>query len=76
LGIYDKDGTSRAEDVVNYCESQLMLFNLSYSKAVAVVTDTEAAMISAGCLLVSRSLREGEKTKWLGSIDHLLQLLT
>jgi hypothetical protein len=23
LGLYEKDGTSRAEDIVNYCESQL-----------------------------------------------------
>ncbi len=59
LGIYEKDGASRAEDVVNYCESQLMLFDLSYSKAVAVFPDTEATMISVGRILVSRSLREG-----------------
>ena len=76
LGIYEKDGASRAEDIVNYCESQLMSFALPYSKAVAVVTDTEATMISAGRMLVSRSLREGGKTKWLGCIDHLLQLVT
>ncbi len=63
LGIHEKDGASRAEDVVNYCESQLRLLNLSYSKTDAVVTDTEATMISAGHLLVSRILGEGGKTK-------------
>jgi hypothetical protein len=60
LGSYEKDGTSRAEDVVIYCESQLMLFDLSYSKAVAVVTDTEATMISAGCLCF-----------WLKTLPHV-----
>jgi hypothetical protein len=64
LVIDEKDGTSRTDDVVNYCESQLMVFNLSYSKADAVDTDTEDTMISADRHLVSRSLREGGKTKW------------
>jgi len=76
LGLYEKDGTSKADDIVNYCESQLTSFDLSYPRAVAVVTDTEATMISAGRLLVSRSLEQGGKTKWLGCIDHLLQLVT
>jgi hypothetical protein len=49
---------------------------LPYSKAVAVVTDTEATMISAGCLFVSRSLVSGGKPKRLGCIDHFLQLVT
>ncbi len=50
--------------------------DLSYSEAVAVVTDTEATMIDAGRLFASRSLAHGGKTKWLGCIDHLLQLVT
>jgi hypothetical protein len=33
-------------------------------------------MIAAGRLFVSRSLAEGGETKWLGCIDHLLQLVT
>jgi hypothetical protein len=52
------------------------LFDLSYNEAVAVVTDTEATMIAAGQLFVERSLGEGGDTKWLGCIDHLLQLVT
>ncbi len=59
LGLYEKDGTSKADDIVNYCESQLTSFDLSYPRAVAVVTETEATMISAGRLLVSRSLEQG-----------------
>jgi hypothetical protein len=52
------------------------VFNLSYSKADAVDTDTEDTMISADRHLVSRSLKEGGKTKWWGCFDHLLQLVT
>jgi hypothetical protein len=55
---------------------ELLVFDLPYSKAVAAVTDTEATMISAGCLFVSRSIASGGRTKWLGCIDHLLQLVT
>jgi len=76
LGLYEKDGASTAVDVVNYCQNQLTSFDLPYSKAVAVVTDTEATKISAGRLFVSRSIASGGRTKWLGCIDHLLQLVT
>jgi hypothetical protein len=76
MGLFEKNGGSTADDVVDYCESQLTLFDLSYNEAVAVVTDTEATMIAAGHLFVERSLQEGGKTKWLGCIDHLLQLVT
>jgi hypothetical protein len=76
MGLYEKNGGSTADDVVDYCENQLKLFDLSYREAVAVVTDTEATMIAAGRLLVQRSLEEGGTTKWLGCIDHLLQLVT
>jgi hypothetical protein len=34
------------------------------------VTDTEATIISAGHLFVSKSLPSIGKTKWLGCIDH------
>jgi hypothetical protein len=73
LGVNEKDGTSRADDVVNYCKSQTTLFNLSSSNAVAIDIDTEATMITAGHLLASKSLRARGKTKWLGFINHLLQ---
>jgi hypothetical protein len=76
MGLFEKKGGSTADDVIDYCESQLTLFDLSYNEAVAVVTDTEATMIAAGHLFVERSLQEGGETKWLGCIDHLLQLVT
>jgi hypothetical protein len=56
MGLFEKNGGSTADDVVDYCEMQLTLFDLSYNEAVAVVTDTEATMIAAGHLFVERSL--------------------
>jgi hypothetical protein len=41
-----------------------------------VVTDTEATMIAAGRLFVSKSVEEGGTTKWISCIDQLLQLVT
>ena len=76
MGLYEKDGGSKHEDIVHYCEQQLMQFDLHYSNAVAVVTDTESTMIAAGRLFVSNSEAQGGKTKWLGCIDHLVQLCT
>jgi len=49
---------------------------LSYHEAVSIVTDTEPTMIAAGRIYVQGSLKEGGKSKWLGCIDHLLQLVT
>ncbi len=76
MGLYEKDVGSKHEDIVCYCEQQLTLFGLDYSKAVAVITDTESTMIAAGRLFVSNSQAQGGRTKWLGCIDHLVQLCT
>jgi hypothetical protein len=57
MGLFEKNGGLTADDVVDYCESQLTLFDLSYNEAVAVVTDTETTMIAAGHLFVERSLQ-------------------
>jgi len=46
------------------------------TKFICPVTDTEATMIAAGRIFVQSSLKGGGKTKWIGCIDHLLQLLT
>jgi len=48
----------------------------SYCEAVSIVTDTESTMIAAGQIFVQQSLKEGGTTKWLGCIDHFLQLVT
>jgi hypothetical protein len=76
MGLYEKDGGSRHEDIMDYCETQLSFFNLPYSHAVAVVTDTENTMVAAGWLFVQHSAEANGSTKWLGSIGHLLQLVT
>jgi hypothetical protein len=33
-------------------------------------------MVVAGCLFVSNSVAPAGKTKWMGCIDHLVQLCT
>jgi hypothetical protein len=38
-------------DVVNYLESQLTYFDLSYLECIAAVTYTESTMVAAGRLL-------------------------
>jgi hypothetical protein len=76
LGIFEKNGPSTAVDNVSYVEQQLSLFDLHYKNMVAVVTDTEATMISAGRLFVENSGRVGGMTKWHGCVDHSLELVT
>ena len=76
LGIFEKDGPSTANDTVAYVERQMSLFDLTYSAMVAVVTDTEATMISAGRKFVENSSRNGGASKWHGCVDHLLELVT
>jgi hypothetical protein len=71
ISFYEKDGGSKHADIVKYCKQQLTQFNLPYSKAVFVVTDTEATI--AGCLFVSNSVAHCGK---MGCIDHLVQLFT
>lgn len=76
LGIFEKDGPSTANDTVAYVERQMLLFDLTYKAMVAVVTDTEATMISAGRKFVENSARNGGASKWHGCVDHLLELVT
>jgi len=76
VGLFDKTGGSTADNVVDYCENQLTLFALSFHEAVSIVTDTEAIMIATGRIFVQSSLKGGTRTKWLGCIDNLLQLVT
>jgi len=75
-GIFTKSVTSNAVDTVAYVEYQLDSFDLHYKELVAVVTDTEATMISAGQLIVENSRQRGGVTKWHGCVGHLLELIT
>jgi hypothetical protein len=76
LGLFEKKGTSKAPDVVNYLEAQLTYFDLSYPKCVAAVTDTESTMVAAGRLIKQNSARVDGNTEWMGCIAHLLELVT
>jgi len=76
LGIHEKDGSSTAAATVDYVEHQMSLFDLQYGKMVAVVTDTEATMISAGQMFVENRRVRGSVTKWHGCVDYLLELVT
>jgi len=76
LGIHEKDGSSIAVVTVDYVEHQMSLFDLQYDKMVAVVTDTEATMISAGQMFVENSRVRGSVTKWHGCVDDSLELVT
>jgi hypothetical protein len=76
LGIFKKEGTSTAVDVVRYAEEQLQKFNVSYPQLTCIVTDTESTMIAAGRLFKEKSVDAGGKTSWHGCIDHKLELVT
>jgi hypothetical protein len=76
LGIFKKEGTSTAVDVVRYAEEHMRKFNVSYPQLTCIVTDTESTMIAAGRLFKEKSADAGGKTSWHGCIDHKLELVT
>jgi hypothetical protein len=76
LGLYEKTGQSRAVDCVDCAEQQLQVYNLFYKNVTAVVTDTEATMVSADRLFVQHSIQNQGRTKWHGCVAHLLELVT
>jgi hypothetical protein len=47
------------------------LFGLQYKDMVAVVTETEVTMISAGWIFVSNNIEQGGATNWHGCVDYL-----
>jgi hypothetical protein len=63
LGLFDKKGTPKAADVIQYLETQLTYFDLSYQDCVAAVTDTESTMVAAGHLIKQHSAQNGGKTE-------------
>jgi hypothetical protein len=76
LGIFKKDGTSTAPEVVRYAEQHMANFGVAYSQLTCVVTDTESTMVAAGRLFKQKSLEEGGSTVWHGCVDHKLELVT
>jgi hypothetical protein len=73
LGIFKKDGTSTAVDVVRYAEDQMKKIKVSYPQLTCIVTDTKSMMIAAGCLFKEKSVEAGGTD---GCIDHKLDLVT
>lgn len=76
LGCKPKDGKAQAEDHVQAIEDLMTKFNLSYTKLVANVTDTEPTMVKAGRLIIANSIRGGGKAHWGPCVDHLLECTT
>ena len=76
LGIFNKDATSTAPDVVRYAEEHMANFGVLYSQLTCIVTDTESTMVAAGHLFKEKSLGEGGNTMWHGCMDHKLELVT
>ncbi len=66
---------SRVMDCIAYAEQKIQTYELLYSNMIAVVTDTEATMISAGSLFLQHSICNQGRTKWHGCVDHLLVLV-
>jgi len=76
LGIFEKKGRSKAEDVVRHVEHVWNLFDLHYTSLVCLVTDTEATMIKAGRIFIANSTENGGRLAWHGCVDHILELVT
>jgi hypothetical protein len=76
LGIFQKHGTSLAEDVVRHVEGIWQKYNIEYADITCIVTDTEATMVKAARIFSQRALQESVQVSWHGCIDHLLNLIT
>ena len=76
LGLFEKTGTSHAEDVVQYVTDMLSRYDITYSDLCCIVTDTEATMVKAGRIFCSEAEQNSTKIDWHSCIDHLLNLVT
>jgi hypothetical protein len=76
LGLFQKSGTSHAQDVVRYVEGIWERYNIEYFNITCIVTDTEATMVKAARIFCDRAEQESIQIDWHGCIDHLLNLVT
>jgi hypothetical protein len=76
LGIFKKNSTSTAIDVVRYTDNVLETFGVLYTQLTCVVTDTESTTVAAGHIYKEKSYKAGSTTAWHGCIDHMLELIT
>jgi hypothetical protein len=76
LGIFKKDSTSTAPDVVHYAEQHMANFGVVYSQLTCIVTDTESTMVAAGRLFKQKAREEEGSTSWHVCVDQKLELVT
>jgi hypothetical protein len=76
LGIFEKKGRSRAEDIVGAVEGIWDSYNIFYTNLVSIVTDTEATMVKSGRLFKENARQHNSTLEWHGCIAHLLELVT
>ncbi len=76
LGLFKKEGTSLAEDVVRHVESIWRGYHIEYSNITCIVTDTEATMVKAARIFALHAQQAASEISWHGCIDHLLNLVT
>lgn len=76
LGIFEKTGTSHAEDVVQYVTDILSRYDITYTDICCIVTDTEATMVKAGRIFCAEAESNSTNIDWHSCIDHLLNLVT
>jgi hypothetical protein len=76
LGLFKKEGTSLAEDVVRLVENIWSEYHIDYSNITCVVTDTEATMVKAARIFAMHVRQAECDFSWHGCVDHLLNLVT
>ncbi len=76
LGLFKKEGTSLAEDVVRHVENIWDDYQIEHSKITCVVTDTEATMVKAARIFARHAQQDGTEFSWHGCVDHVLNLVT
>jgi hypothetical protein len=76
LGLFVKEGTSHAEDVVRHVENIWHSYDIDYFNITCIVTDTEATMVKAARIFATQAQERDEQLSWHGCIDHLLNLVT
>ena len=77
IGITHHKGTTNAEANANGLEAELAKHGLTWKNVLAVVTDTEPTMNSAGLLFIQRAKDAGnDNLDHIGCVDHILNICT
>ncbi len=76
LGLFVKEGTSHAKDLVRHVENICTDYDIEYCNIACIITDTEATMIKAARIFIIYAQERYQQLSWHGCIDHLLNLVT